>query len=249
MTALRRLAAILFVATAPLAAVASASATTVALATPTMGVEQLVSGARMSAVANKVAAALVTDPDRALIIASPATDQYVPLGAVTIVAQPPQVNPSYIAVPLHVVVDGKTVRTVIAGYRVQQYVHTAVAARDIAPGAILVPDDLTMQRVLSTGRPGVDIGALAGRRMRVAANHGALVFVEQTAIVDLVKSGAGVILIVRDGPVSLTADVIARNDGGLGESVTVYNAKTNKVLSGTVTGPNRVELALPGEDE
>ena len=249
MIALRRLAAVLFVATAPLAAVASASAATVALATPATGDEQLVSGARMSAVANKVAAGIVTDPDRALIVASPAIDQYVPLGAVAIVAQPPQVNPSYIAVPLHVVVDGKTVRTVIAGYRVQQYVHTAVAARDVAPGAILAPDDLTMQRVLSTGRPGVDVGALAGRRMRVAANRGALVFVEQTAIVDLVKSGAGVILIVRDGPVSLTADVIARTDGGLGESVTVYNAKTNKVLSGTVTGPNRVELALPGEDE
>ena len=63
------------------------------------------------------------------------------------------------------------------------------------------------------------------------------------------RSGSGVILIVRDGPVALTADVIARTDGGLGDEVTVYNAKTNKVLSGTVTGPNRVELQLPGEDE
>jgi flagella basal body P-ring formation protein FlgA len=85
--------------------------------------------------------------------------------------------------------------------------------------------------------------------MRAAAPRGSEISVEQTAIVDLVKSGAGVILVIHDGPVALTADVVARTDGGLGETVTVYNAKTNKILSGTVTGPDRVELDLPGEDE
>ena len=54
---------------------------------------------------------------------------------------------------------------------------------------------------------------------------------------------------MRDGPVSLTADVIARTGGGLGESVTVYNEQTNRILSGTVTGPNRVELTLPEGEE
>jgi flagella basal body P-ring formation protein FlgA len=249
MIALRRLAAALLVATAPLAAVASASAATVALADPHVAAEQLVAGTRMSAIANKIATGIVTDPDRALAVASPIADQYVPLGTVAIDPMTPQVNPTYIAVPIHILVDGQVVRTVVAGYRVQQYVHTAVAAHDLSPGAILTADDLTMQRVLSTGRPGVDIGSLAGRRLRSATNRGALVTVEATTVVDLVKSGSGVILVVRDGPVQLTADVIARTDGGLGDSVTVYNAKTNKVLSGTVVGPNRVELELPGEDE
>jgi len=248
MMPLRRFAAVLLVTTAPLAAVASASAATVAYVNPADG-EQLVAGAKMSALANKVAGQLITDPDRALVIASPVTDQYVPDGAVAIAVQTPQINPTYVAVPLHILVNGRVVRTVVAGYRVEQYVHTAVASHDLAPGAILTPGDLTMARVLSTGRPGVDIGALAGRRMRAAANRGALVYVEQTAEVNLVKSGSGVILIVRDGPVQLTADVIARTDGGLGDSVTVYNAKTNKVLSGTVIGPNQVELELPGDDE
>jgi flagella basal body P-ring formation protein FlgA len=246
---IRHLVAALLVVTAPLATVASASASTVAFVLPGNGNEQLVAAARMRALADKVAAAIVTDPDRALVLASPPTDQYVALGTVAITADDPRVNPTYIAVPMHIVVNGQVVRTVVAGYRVQQYVHTAVATHDLAPGAILTADDLRMQRVLSTGRPGVDVGSLAGRRIRAATNAGALVYVEQTTVVDLVKSGSGVILIVRDGPVALTADVIARTDGGLGDEVTVYNAKTNKVLSGTVTGPNRVELDLPGEDE
>jgi flagella basal body P-ring formation protein FlgA len=249
MISLRRLAAVLLVATAPLAAVASASAATVALANPALAAEQVVAGAHLSAIANKIAGGLITDPDRALIVATPVADQYVPRGAVAIEAQRPDVNPTYIAVPMRITVNGLVVRTVVAGYRIQQYVHTAVAARDLAPGEILTPDDLTMQRVLSVGRPGVDVGSLAGRRLRSATTHGQIVYVESTTAVTLVKSGSGVILVVRDGPVELTADVIARTDGALGDSVTVYNAKTNKVLSGTVTGPNRVELELPGDNE
>jgi flagella basal body P-ring formation protein FlgA len=246
----RHLAAVLLVASAAvIAAAASASASTVAFANIAPAGQQRVAGARMSVLADRVAAALVSDPDRAISAAFPVADQYVPAGDVAIATQVPQVNPTYIAVPLQITVDGRLVRTVVAGYRIQVYTHTAVAAHDLAPGTILGPDDLTMQRLVSNGRPGVDVGSLVGRRTNLALNRGSLIYVEQTSIVNLVKSGSGVILIVRDGPVALTADVIARTDGGMGESVTVYNARTNKVLSGTVVGPNRVELVLPGEDE
>jgi flagella basal body P-ring formation protein FlgA len=145
-------------------------------------------------------------------------------------------------------VDGRVARTVTAGYRVQQYVHTAVATHDLAPGAILGPEDLTLARLLANGRPAVDLTALVGRKVRAATPRGAALFVEQTSVNELVKAGAGAILIIRDGPVALTADVIARSGGGLGESVTVYNAQTRKILTGTVTGPDRVELVLPGGD-
>jgi len=249
MMPLHRLAAVLLVASAPFGAVASASAATVALASDAPASAQLIASARMSALADRVVAGLVTDPDRAVTPAFHLADQYVPTGHVSIQSETPQVNPTYIAVPMQILVDGHVARTVVAGYRVQQYVHTALAAHDLTPGEILTPDDLTMGKVLSNGRPTVDIGSLTGRRVRSAMNSGSVVYVEQTTVVTLVKSGSGVILVIRDGPVALTADVIARTDGGLGDAVTVYNAKTNKVLSGTVTGPNRVELDLPGEDE
>jgi flagella basal body P-ring formation protein FlgA len=245
----RHLAAALLAVTATLAAPAAARASTVALANASPAHEQVVSGARMTALAGRVAAGLIDDPDRTIAAAFPVADQYVPAGTVAIATGMPQVNPTYIAVPMQITVDGRVVRTVVAGYRVQQYTHTAVAARDLAPGTVLTTDDITMQRVLSNGRPGVDAGSLVGRRMNIGLSRGGLLYVEQTAIVNLVKSGSGVILIVRDGPVALTADVIARTDGGMGQSVTVYDARTNKVLSGIVVGPNSVELNLPGEDE
>jgi flagella basal body P-ring formation protein FlgA len=245
---LRRLAAVMllpFVVCATTAAAFAATAT-VALAPV---VVQTVTGTQIAALTDKIAFGLVHDPDRSVVPAFRVYDQSVPLGQVEIAPLKPLVYATYIAVPLQISVDGRVAKTITAGYRVQQYVHTVVAAHDLSPGTLLTADDLTVARVLSNGRPAVDAGSLIGRKMRAATPRGAQIFVEQTAINELVKAGSGAILVVHDGPVALTADVIARTGGGLGESVTVYNAQTNRLLNGTVTGPDRVELVLPGGEE
>ena len=245
---LRRLAAVTLLPLVVLctATVGASAASTVALAPL---VVQYVTGKQIAAIADKLANGLVHDPDRAVVPAFRLVDQSVPLGNIEIAPMTPLVYPTYIAVPLQISVDGRLAKTITAGYRVEQYVHTAVAAHDLAPGALLVADDLTTARVLSNGRPSVDVSALVGRKLRSATARGAQIFVEQTSVNQLVKAGSGAILVVKDGPVALTADVIARTGGGLGESVIVYNAQTNRVLSGTVTGTNRVELVLPGGEE
>jgi len=169
MISLRRLAAALLVAAASLVPAASTSAATVALASDAPVKTQLVAGTRVAAIAARVVASLVTDPDRSVTPAFSLPDQYVPAGQLAITTEAPQVNPTYIAVPMQIYVDGHVARTIVAGYRVQLYVHTAVAAHDLAPGEILTKDDLTMARELWTGRPGVDVGSLAGRRLRAGA--------------------------------------------------------------------------------
>ena len=224
-------------------AVALAATSVVALAPI---VSQSVAGTTIAAIADKLAFGLVNDPDRSIVPAFRVADQAVPLGAVEITPLKPLVYTTYVAVPLQITVDGRVAKTITAGYRVQQYIHTAVAAHDLTPGELLTSDDVVLARVLSTGRPSVDLTSLIGRKLRAATPRGGAIFVEQTAINQLVKAGSGAILVVHDGPVALTADVIARTGGGLGESVTVYNAQTNKILNGTVTGPDRVELVLPG---
>ncbi len=88
-------------------------------------------------------------------------------------------------------------RAVIAFSR---YIHTAVAAHDLAPGSLLGDDDLTLARVLSNGRPSVAIVSLVGRKVRAATPRGQQIFVEQTSVNELVKAGAGAILVVHDGP-------------------------------------------------
>ena len=207
---------------------------------------QRIAGGRLAAVAARVARALPADPDAALEPAFTVPDQTVAGGSLTLVAGNAVVTPSYVNVPIDVDVNGVRDRIVYVGYRVVHYMQTAVAAHDLAPGSVLAPDDLAMARVPFTGRHANGTTVLVGRRVASAFTQGQPIAIEQTQVDQIVKPGASVVLIVRDGGVSLVADVVARTGGGLGEQVTVYNAATNKVLSGTVIGPNRVELDLQG---
>lgn len=241
---LRRFLAVMFV---PLATVLASGAGIAALA-GSVPTTQVVPATQLTAVANRAAHALVTDPDRLVTPAYQMWDQHVQPGTLTVTAGTPQVNATYLVIPLQIAVNGTVVKVMVAGYRVQQYVHTSVAAHDLQAGTILTKDDLAVARVLSNGRPPVDFDALVGRKIRAATTRGSLIYPEQTMVNELVKIGQGAILIIRDGPVALTADVVARTAGGMGDTVTVYNSQTNKILSGVVTGPAQVELDLPGGD-
>jgi flagella basal body P-ring formation protein FlgA len=208
--------------------------------------QQIVTGARVAAVADKIAHGLVTGPDRSVAAAYQVADLNLPVGEVQIApAGAPFVSATYVGVPVAIRIDGKLARTVVAGYRVTAYVRTAVAARDLAPGAVLSDTDLALARVAANGRPAVGVGVLVGRRLSSATPKGAALYVEQTVPDTLVKPGQAAILIVHDGPVALTADVVARTGGALGDTVTVFNPQTQKAIAAIVTGPNRVELTLP----
>jgi flagella basal body P-ring formation protein FlgA len=210
------------------------------------GTQQIVAGTRVAAVADEIARGLVTGPDRSVAPAYQIVDQSVPEGNVALApAGAPYVSATYVSVPVAIRVDGKVARTVVAGYRVTTYVETVVAARDLAPGAVLTPADLVLARVAWNGRPAVGTDVLVGRKLRAATPKGAPLYVEQTAPDDVVKAGQPAILVVHDGGVALAADVVARTGGAVGDVVTVVNPSTQKALAATVTGPSRVEIDLP----
>jgi flagella basal body P-ring formation protein FlgA len=207
---------------------------------------QIVKGTQLASLAEGVARSLVTDPDRALAPALQIADQSVPAGSVAIASGIPQANASYISVPLTIAVDGKLARTVFAGFRITSYVRMPVAAHDLSPGTILGAGDLTYVRMPFNGRPGLEIATFLGRKLRMLVARGDIVYPEATAVNEIVRAGMPALLIVHDGPVRLAADVVARTGGGLGDYVTIFNPQTQKALSGVVTGPNTVELTLPG---
>ena len=212
-------------------------------ATTTM---QIVSASRLMELADKAVRAVVNGPDREVRSDYKFTDQPVPAGKVTIDVQQSQYNPTYIAIPLTIDVDGKPVRTIFAGYRIVTFIHSAVAAGDLQAGTVLTRDNVTVGRVESNGRGPVDVAMLIGRKLNVAVGGGKPLYFEQTGINQLVTAGQPVVYILHDGPVAISADVIARTGGGMGQVVAVYNPTTRKALSGVVTGPGQVEFTLPG---
>ena len=214
------------------------------------GDAQIVAGARVTAVADKIARGLVAGADRTLAPAFSIVDQTVPDGSVAIVpAGSPYVTATYVGVPVAISVDGKVARTLVAGYRITSYVRTAVAAHDLAAGTVLGADDIAVERVAAQGRPAIDAAALTGRKLLASTAKGSPLAVEQTIADVVVRAGQPAVLIVHDGNVALTADVVARTGGALGETVTVVNPQTQKALAATVTGRNRVELTLPDGDQ
>lgn len=208
-----------------------------------------VSGQRIEQIASREIAGLAHDADHQYVAVSVVPDQVINGDRVALHAQSPIGTSSFVNVPVAIDVDGKLDRTVYVGYRMQQYVETAVAAHDIVPGTVLSADDLAMARVPFTGRPGNGIDALVGRKVTGSLLKGQPVRIEATAVNQIVKAGSTVVLVVRDFGVQVTADVIARTSGGLGDEVSVYNPSTNKALSGTVTAPNTVELDISGGDQ
>ena len=209
---------------------------------------QVVAAARLFALAERAVHAAINAPDREVRAEYKFTDQVVPAGKVTIDVQAAQYNPTYIAIPLLLSVDGKPIRTLYCGYRIITYVHTAVAAHDLSAGSVLDAGNLIIGRVPTNGRPPLEVASLTGRKLSVAVAAGAPVYFEQTRVNELVMAGQPVIYILHDGPVVVSADVIARTGGGMGQVVAVYNPVTRKALSGVVTGPGKVEFTLPGDE-
>ena len=210
---------------------------------------QVLAGSRFDALAAPVSKAVHLDGDAKLVEAYRVVDQIVPSGRVTLVVQSAIVTPSFVNVPVEIDLDGKFLRQIFVGYRVQHYVQTAVATHDLVPGAVLTAADLTMTRMVYTGQRTNGTQVLVGRRVVGAVRAGAPVTIEGTQVNQIVRAGNTVTLIVDNNGVRVAADVVARTSGGLGDEVNVYNPQTNKTLSGTVVGPDRVELNLSGETQ
>jgi len=210
--------------------------------------QQRISGKRIALLAAREVATLPHDADREYVAASLVPDQLVSDGRVNLRAGAPVGSSAFVDVPVQIDVDGQLNRTVMVGYRVQQFVESAVAAHDLVPGTVLAPGDVVMARVPFTGRSANGVDALLGRKINEAFTRGEAVTIADTAENEIVKAGSTVVLTVRDSGVAVSADVIARTGGGLGDEVFVYNPLTRKALSGTVTGPATVELDISGGD-
>lgn len=210
-----------------------------------MRATQRISGARLEALAAAKIAALPHSTRLAYRPAFGIADQTVDAGALRLLPGAPMTSPSYVNVPIAVRVNGRYVRTVFVGYHIIHYVQTAVAAHDLAPQTRIEAGDVRIGLVPNVGQNVNGTAVLIGRKTLSAVSAGNPVYVMQTRSVQVVKAGSTVIFILREPGVTLVADVVARTGGGLGDMVSVFNPSTNKTLSGTVVGPNRVELDLP----
>lgn len=205
---------------------------------------QKISGKTIAELASRRIAPLARNPDASYTPVSQVADQMVSDGQVHLRAQSPIGTSAFVNVPVQIEVNGHLDRTVLVGYRVEQLAYTAVASHDLAPGTVLSEDDVELARLPLNGRPSNGTDVLVGRRLDGAVTKGSPVTIAQTQVNQIVKAGSTVVFTIVNGGVTISSDATARTSGGMGDQVVVFNNETHKQLTGTVTGPNTVELDI-----
>ncbi len=144
--------------------------------------------------------------------------------------------------------------TIVAGDRrhhlnarvtLHTFARTAVAARRIAPDQLVPATALVWTwRDLAAVPEGavVDSADVAGMVATAEVRAGEVLRRRHLAPAPLVRTGELVDLVIRRGSVSVSVRGSCRQDGRLGEVVSVRNEITGRLVAGRVTGPGRVTV-------
>lgn len=116
-------------------------------------------------------------------------------------------------------------------------------ARPVPRDTVLRDDDLGLApRNLAEIRDGylTDLDAAVGMAARSNLRAGTVLYQRHLAAPKLVTKGDAVTLAASHGHVRVTTKAIALSDGVYGEQVEVRNPRSNRVMTGWVTGPGAV---------
>lgn len=122
-------------------------------------------------------------------------------------------------------------------------VPVVTLARPVPRGSVLQAADLTTTRQnLGQIRDGyvVDTADVAGMVAKTSLRADAVLYQRQLAAPRLVTRGEPVTVAARHGHVQVTTQAIALSDGVYGEQVQVRNPRSERVVTGWVTGPGQV---------
>lgn len=118
-----------------------------------------------------------------------------------------------------------------------------VPARDLMRGEVIADSDLTYAQVSSTALPASTVtkfDALIGMQTRRMLRAGESVRPDDVRRPVVVTKGQAVTMSFSATGVELTAMGRAMSEGGVGDTVTVQNPVSFRMVSATVTGPGSV---------
>ena len=155
------------------------------------------------------------------------------------------------SVPVRVEVlngSGEVIRTLHLVARVKVFAEAAVAARDIARGDSLAAGDIVMKRVEVGGVRGYYTSAeeLAGVRVTATIRSGSILRASNIKPAPVVRRGDRVTIKVVVGSVEASSEGIARQDGGLGECIRVYNEMTRSTALCRILDSHTVQVGKGG---
>jgi flagella basal body P-ring formation protein FlgA len=121
-----------------------------------------------------------------------------------------------------------------------------VAVRDLPRGHVLGEEDLSESHVAHAQAKGAltSIGAALGQTLKTNVRTGAPIRDRDLATTAMVQKGEIVTIIAQSGGMRITATGQARQDGGLGQTISVVNQDSKKTIPAKVIGPGMVEVVF-----
>jgi flagella basal body P-ring formation protein FlgA len=180
-----------------------------------------------------------------LVSLTSATPPTLPQGQVEYRFVPlPSSNPGYLTGTIYFTQNGQDAARLRITAQIDLKMEALVAARDLSRGQILSEEDLSESLVSYSQSKGAlkETVQAVGQTLRVSLRAGAPVRDRDLVKTSLVKKGDIVSIIAQSGGLKVTALGQARQDGALGQTITVVNQDSKKVISGRVIGPGQVEV-------
>jgi flagella basal body P-ring formation protein FlgA len=127
-------------------------------------------------------------------------------------------------------------------------VRIVVPARDILRGEVIGESDLTFAQVPAAALPSTTVTkfeVLTGMQTRRTLRAGEIIRPDDIRRPVVVTKGQTVTMLFSAPGVELAAMGRAMSEGGVGDTVTVQNSVSFRMVNATVTGPGAVRAADP----
>jgi flagella basal body P-ring formation protein FlgA len=135
--------------------------------------------------------------------------------------------------------------TIYVPVRIHAWVDAVVAAGNLAPDTALAPDLLSRRRVdmfAADGTLVTDPARVEGKILRVGVVAGSPILASFLENPLVVHRGQKVLLTLTDGSMVIRDSVVALEDGRAGDTITMQNPESQKIIHATVTDDGTAEI-------
>jgi flagella basal body P-ring formation protein FlgA len=158
----------------------------------------------------------------------------------------PSSNPAYLAGTVFFTVKGKEVARLRVTVQVELELPALVAVRDLSRGRVLSEEDLSESFVSFSRAKGAlsSVPQAVGQTLKLGIRAGDPVRDRDLVQTSMVNKGETVTIIAQSGSLKVTALGQAKENGALGQTITVINQDSKKTISAKVIGPGQVEVVF-----
>jgi len=190
-------------------------------------------------------AAVLPKADIRLTSVQTPEEMLLPAGAVTwkvIPSRPGIVGSTSFTIAL--AVDGKPAGNCTVRGRLEMVAEVLTAATTLRKGDTVTGENVVPQRQNISGidNPLFILEEILGKQVARTVAPGTVLKAEHIVLPPVIKEGEMVKISAQKGPLLLSTSGLAKNDGRLGEVITVKNIASNKMIHCRVDGPGMVSV-------